>query len=115
MAFGITSESQLIDVNAIRKGCEAYIDALGFFVDGGNQIISAGNTCSAKALSVDGSSFQNDIIEVGYQIIALRDEYAACAENVYAQAVQIYNAQVAELNEYNRQLAAQRAQQQAHR
>ncbi len=115
MAFGITSESQLIDVNTIRRGCEAYIDALDFFIDGGNQIISAGSTCSAKALSVDGSSFQNEIIDLGQQIIALRDEYAACAENVYAQAVQIYNAQVAELNEYNRQLALARQQQAAGR
>ena len=107
MGYGITSESQLIDINAIGSGCNAYISALAFFNDGANQIINAGHTCNEKALSVDGTSFESEITSIGDQINQLKDEYASYAEAVYAQAVQVYNAQVAELNEYRRWLAAQ--------
>lgn len=111
MGYGITDRSQLIDVDTIRSGCESYKRALSFFTEGGNQVISAGHSCNAKALSVDGSSFETDIVDIGNQIIALEAEYSSYAEAVYAQAVQVYNAQVAELNEYNRWLAQQRAAQ----
>ncbi|MBQ3307099.1 MAG: hypothetical protein IJG68_02780 [Bacilli bacterium] len=111
MAYGITNESQLIDVATIKRGCESFLEALSFFVDGGNQVISAGYTCSKKAISVDNSSFENDLMEMGQQIVAIRDKYVAVAENIYQQAVTVYNNQVAELNEYNRYKAQQQAAQ----
>ena len=109
--FGITSESQLIDYQRIRLGCESYIQALDDFVSCGNAVIQAGESCSKQALSVDGESMQSVIYEVGEQIGDLRDALASNAEAVYAQAVQIYNAQVAELNEYIRQQEELRRQQ----
>ena len=112
MAYGITSESQLIDVATIKSGCSAYIKALDFFTEGGNKITEAGHFCNKQALSVDGQSYEDEICEVGKQVTELRDTYAGYAEAVYGAAVQVYNAQVAELNEYNRWLAQQRAAQQ---
>ena len=111
--FGITSESQLIDYQRIRLGCESYIQALDDFVSCGNAVIQAGESCSQQALSVDGETMQSVIYEIAEQIGGLRDALAANAEAVYAQAVQIYNAQVAELNEYIRQQEAIRRQQAA--
>ena len=110
MGYGITSESQLIDVATIGSGCSAYISALDFYTDGGNQVVTAGQTCNAKALSVDGASFEQEITQYGQKIEQCRDIYAAAAQAVYDQAVSIYNEQVAELNEYRRKLAeAQKA------
>ena len=111
MAYGITNESQLIDVSTIKRGCENFIEALSYFVDGGNQVISAGYTCSKKAISVDNSSFQDDLIDMGQQIVAVRDKYVSVVENIYQQAVTVYNNQVAELNEYNRRVAEAQAAQ----
>ena len=108
MAYGITSESQLIDVGTIGSGCNAFVSALNVFSDGANQMISAGQTCNEKALSVDGTSFEADITSIGQQINQLRDEYASYADAVYAAAVQVYNEQVAELNAYRNWLAQQR-------
>ena len=107
MAYGITSESQIIDIGTIRSGCNQYISALDFYTDGGNQVIEAGSTCNAKALSVDGASFESEITQVGEKMKQLKDTYSSAAEAVYAQAVQVYNEQVAELNEYRRKLAEQ--------
>ena len=107
MGYGITSESQLIDVDAIGAGCNAYISALGFFNDGASQMINAGHKCNAEALSVDGTSFETEIVGIGEQINQLKDTYASYAEAVYAAAVQVYNEQVNELNNYRRWLASQ--------
>lgn len=107
MGYGITSESQLIDIATIRSGCNAFISALESFGTGANQITDAGHTCNNDALSVDGNSFETDITGVGQQIGQLKDEYASYAEAVYAAAVQVYNDQVTELNNYRAWLASQ--------
>jgi len=105
--MAITSESQLIDVQTIYSGCNAFVSALEIFINGGNKIIEAGNTCSSKAISIDGKSLQPDIVEVGQQVGNLYNEFVNYAQAVSDQATQIYNQQVAELNEYRRQQAEQ--------
>ena len=105
MAYGITSESQLIDVSTITSGANQYKSALEFYTDGGNQVIAAGATCNAKALSVDGASFESEITEVGNKIKTLKDTYSSAADAVVAAANTVYNEQVAELQEYRRRLA----------
>lgn len=107
MAYGITSESQLIDIGTIRSGCSQYESALDFYTDGGNQVKDAGSNLNAKALSVDGASFESEVTQVGEKMRSLKDNYYAAAEACYAAAVEVYNAQVAELNEYRRRLAEQ--------
>ena len=109
MAYGITNESQLIDVSTIKRGCDYFKEALSFFVDAGNQIVSAGHTCNKDAISVDNSSFENEIVDLGNDIIAVRDKYVSAIDSLYQQAVTVYNNQVAELNEYNRRLAEAQA------
>lgn len=110
MAYGITSEAQLIDINAIRMGCAQYVDDLDYFVEAGEQICGAGDICSSKALSVDDSSMQQNLYDLGQAIAALADSYASAANDVYAQAVSVYNAQVAELQAYYQSLENQKNQ-----
>ena len=109
--YGITSEAQLIDIATIGSGCQAYINALDFFEDGGNQVKAAGSSCNARALSVDGASFEPQINQIGQEFSNLKSEYAGKAQSVYDQAKAVYNEQLAELNEYRRWLAAQREKQ----
>ena len=107
--YGITSESQLIDYETIRNGCVAYVEALEGFYTAAQQIIDAGTTMDKKALSVDGATMQPVLYELGETIGNLANEYAGYANDVYVQAINIYNEQVAELNEYYRKLAEQQA------
>ena len=109
MAYGITSESQLLRIDTVRNGCTKYIEALEYFVEAGKQVVEAGDICDKNALSVDSSSMQPVLYEIGQAIMAMADEYAAKANEAYTQAVNIYNSQVAELNEHYRKLAAEQA------
>ena len=109
MAYGITSTSQIIDINTILSGCAAYKNALRDFETCGNTVIKAGETCTSKALSVDNNTLQYPITDLGQAIKDLKTEYTGYAEDVEAQAKKIYNAQVAEYNDY---VARQRAAQQ---
>ena len=103
MSYGITSTSQIIDLSTILSGCAAY--------KCGNTVIKAGETCSKKALSVDDSTLQYPITDLGQAIKDLKAEYTGYAEDVEAQARKIYNEQVAEYNDYIARLRAQQQQQ----
>lgn len=109
MGYGITSPSQIIDVNTIASGCAAYKEALKDFEACGDTVIKAGETCNKKALSVDDSTLQYPITDLGQAIKDLKTEYSGYADDVEAQARRIYNEQVAEYNQY---LASLKAQQQ---
>lgn len=112
MSYGITSTSQIIDLPTILSGCAAYKSALKDFEKCGSTVIKAGETCSKKALSVDNSTLQYPITDLGQAIKDLKTEYAGYADDVEAQARRIYNEQVAEYNDY---VARQRAAQQQQR
>ena len=107
MAYGITSESQLIDYESIRNGCVAYVEALEGFTTAAQQIVEAGTIMNKDAMSVEGASMQPTLYALAEQVGQLANDYAAIANAVYEQAISVYNAQVAELNEYYRRLAEQ--------
>lgn len=108
MAYGITSEAQLIDIKTIQSGCRSFMEAVMIFREAGLQVVAAGEQCGPKALSVDGASMKADIVEVGQEMCKLCNEYIDNAVEVVNQAISIYNAQVDELNEYNRRQAIER-------
>ena len=108
MSYGITSTSQIIDLSTILNGCAAYKNALKDFETCGNTVIAAGEKCNKKALSVDDSTLQYPITDLGQAIKDLKTEYSGYADDVEAQARRIYNEQVAEYNDYIARLNAQR-------
>ncbi len=109
MAYGITSESQLIDYKTIKAGCEAYITALDDYVECSNKMGEAASILNSKALSVDDATLQDSLYQMQADIMTLRNEYATAAEQVYTDAVNVYNQQVSELNDYYRRLAEEEA------
>jgi hypothetical protein len=50
MAYGITSESQLIDIYTIMDGINKYRVAIEDFVASGKKVITASEICSADAM-----------------------------------------------------------------
>lgn len=109
VGYNITSESQLIDINAIKSGCEKFKTALDAFEKCGKKVTQASETCNKKTLSVDGSSMEYSIADVATAITNLKSEYSGYADSIYSEAISIYNSQVAELNAY---IEAQKAAQQ---
>ncbi len=110
--YGITSESQLIDYETIRNGCQAYVDAASEMAKAADQIQGAGDICDKKALAANGESMQTPIYEFAQQVAMIASECAARASDVVDQAVRIYNEQVQELNAYRQRLADEQARQQ---
>lgn len=115
MGYGITSQSQLIDINTIKTGVENFKQALCGLERSGVEVEEAGNTCNAKALSVDGSSLSFSITDLGVEMKEVKKILCDYADELYSVAKQIYNQQVSELNEYLRVLAARKQQSQTNK
>lgn len=111
MAYGITNPNQLIDIETIQAGCQSLIDAVEDFATCGNYVMQAGEICSKKALAVDESSLEGQISEMGNEIVSLKDAFVQCAEEVLYNAIQVYNAQVNEYNDYVRRKQEEAARQ----
>lgn len=100
MTYGITSESQIIDIGMVNKGCDQIDAAAKDFTTSGKKVVSAGNTCNQDALSVDDKSMQPAIEELGEEIKALDGKVTDFTAQIRTIASQIYNAQVQELRTY---------------
>jgi len=104
MAYGITSPSQIIDLATITAGCNKLKEAVADFKTSGSTVIQAGQTCNSKALSVDEASLEFSITQLGEEMQDLEGTFSGYADQVIAEATQVYNAQVAEYEEYLKQL-----------
>ncbi len=98
--YGITDESQLIDIETIRLGCEAFKTAMDSFSACGNEVCNAAELCTKKALSVDDTTLEYPINELGKNIKNLKDIYSDYADSLYESALKVYNEQKLELAEY---------------
>jgi len=98
--YGITDESQLIDIETIRNGCEIFKSTTDSFSMCGDEVCAAAEMCNKKALSVDDATLEYPINELGKKIKNIKSEYTEYADALYAQALKIYNEQKIELAEY---------------
>lgn len=104
MAYGITSSSQLIDIAAISAGCNAMRTAANDFVVCGNEVNVASTMCSSKVLAVDDFSMEPVLAALGDSIKEVESIIANYADSIESVAKQVYDAQLAELQEYNRKM-----------
>lgn len=105
MGYGITSESQIIDIKTIRNGVNQYCEAIKDFEICGRKVISASETCNADALSIDNSTLQYPIESLGEEIKSLKEQLNGIAEELLYEAESVYRAQYNELVEYRQQQA----------
>ena len=108
MGFSITSRDQIIDYEAVVAGCESLKKVAESFRTCGEKIRSAGDTCDASAISVDGKTFQPTMYETAQQVIKTADALEGYATNIAAAAKNLYNQQVSEYNRYLAYLQEQR-------
>ena len=102
MAYGITSESQLIDVATIASGCQKIQEGAQYLELGAQAFSELGAYCTADVMSVDGQTLEGNFAEAASQTSEIVSQVNSAAEAMYAEAVQVYNDQMAELQEYLR-------------
>ena len=112
MAYGITSESQLIDIYTIMDGINKYRTAIEGFGACGQKVIHASEICTAEAMSIDNDTLQYPIEALGTEIQNLKDQLNAIADEVLYEAQLVRQNQYNELVEYQRQQALLQQQQQ---
>lgn len=100
MTYGITSESQLIDISAINAGCDIIDAAAGDFTDCGNAVKAAAYYCGKDAMSVDGKSMGPSVEELGTSIAGIKDSITSVTAEIKSLASQIYDSQKQELDAY---------------
>lgn len=112
MAYTITSRDQIMDIESIRsKLLQLKAELVGFDTYG-QEVIDAGQTCSANALSVSGASYEQSLIQTGQEIKNIKPTYEAIIDQTINNAQNVYNAQVNMYNEYLAYLERQRQEQQ---
>lgn len=104
MAYGITSESQIIDIATIQSAVNKIKTAAKDFSSCGTAVSSAASTCDASALAVDGLTLQPTIEDLAGNIKTYQSEIEGIADSLLSEANQIYNAQMSELIEYRERL-----------
>ena len=100
MAYGITSESQLIDVDKIGEGCQKILEGARYIELDAQAFSDIGASCTADVMSVDGRTLEGNFAQAASQTTQTASEVRAAAEAMYAEAVSVYNAQYAELQAY---------------
>ncbi len=102
--YGITSESQLIDIGTIESAVTKIKKAAEDFQDCANTVKKAAATCDAKALEVDGMTMQPIMEEKAELILGMEATVKSQADSLLAMANQVYNNQSAELQAYKEKL-----------
>ena len=100
MAYGITSESQLIDKGTIIAGCNELKKAAESFDISGTLIKSTSKRCTKEVLSVDNQTLEPVVAEVGKNVSKANKDIEGIADAIISEANRIYNEQKAELKEY---------------
>ena len=104
MAYGITSESQLIDLATRESAVEKIKSTAADFTNCASVVRDASSECNAEALSVEGATMQPTIDDLAEQIDSIKGSVEALAENILSVATEVYNAQSQELQAYQEKL-----------
>lgn len=104
MHYGITSASQIIDIAGIRSGIEKIKSTAADFNDCATAVNAAADICNAEALAIEGKTMQPTINELAEQIKSIQSSVEELADSILSVANQVYNAQNAELQEYQERL-----------
>ena len=106
MAYGITSESQLINLGEINAGCDIINSAAEAYQICGDKVIEASTLCNAQAMSFDKMSLESSISEVGLNIKSIQNYIEGFTAEIRSRASAIYTEQLNELENYRRQQQA---------
>lgn len=102
MAYGITSESQLIDINTINEGCNKIDEAAIAYLDCANVLSDAASIMDINALSVEKKTMKPSIEELAAKIKQVKGNIGEFTNEIRNLASKIFQEQKMELEEYQR-------------
>lgn len=102
--YGITSESQLIDIATIRSAVAKIKSTAVDFNDCAEIVKEAADICDETALEVDGLTMQPIIEELATLLVDMYKDVEEMADSILTMANQVYNDQNAELQVYREKL-----------
>ena len=105
--MAITSESQIIDVVTISKGCSIIEDAAKDYAKCSKKVNEAAATCTSKALAVDKQSMQKPLEDLAVGIAKIETDINTFTAQVRSIASQIQAKQMEELAAYRAEQAKQ--------
>lgn len=103
MEYGITSSEELLDIHAVIASINLYKTAIEDFACCGDIVLTAAETCSEEALSIENSRLQASMKELGTEIKKLKDTFSIHADTVLREAYKELTMQQLELNKYLRE------------
>ena len=106
LRYGITSSSQLIDVQSIQAACEQINTAAADFTTASKKVEAAKSYCGKGALEVEGRTMEESFDQVSGALSNVEQNVKNFTASIVQTAQSIYYAQSQELQEY------QQAQQQ---
>lgn len=109
--YGITSQSQLIDMDTISRGCTQLEAAAAKFGECAKIIDSAATICDGSALAVDKTTMQPQLEADADYIRSIQTSIENFVVGIRNVVFQIYVAQNNELATYQAQQAQQQSQQ----
>lgn len=98
--YNITSQSQLIDIATINKGCNEIDTAAQRFADSAQKMYSASDILNSNALAVDKTTMQAQLDADGDYIKSIQKAITDFTLQIKNVAIQIYAEQQAELADY---------------
>jgi len=98
--MAITSESQILNKDAVRAACNQIREGAEYFTSASTKISEAAMHCGSNALAVDGKSMQEEYISLTTQFNDLRKNIDDFCTSVETAAEQIAASQRQQLQEY---------------
>ena len=103
--YGITNESQIIDISTISNGCQKIRDAATHFTQSAQRIRNASDLCTVQALSVDNTTMQPRLDSDADYIASIEKAIGTFTAQIESVALQIHRIQQDELYAYRTEQA----------
>lgn len=108
--MAITNESQIIDITTISNGCTIIEEAARDYTTCANKVNEAASICTSEALSVEKTSMQPSLEDLGLSIGTIQSNIEYFTSQIRSVAMKIQTQQLNELAEYQAAQAAKEAE-----
>lgn len=105
MTYGITDESQMIDLQGVQAACAKICEAARDFTTSAKKVDDAKSYCGKGALEVEGKTMEDSFDQVRDALGQVEKSIVDFANSIQSTANAIWSQQYNELQEYRAQAA----------
>ena len=104
--MAITNANQMIDIKTINDGCTIIERAAEDYLTCAERVLESAEICSPEALSVDKTSMQPTLLDLGNSIKQIKTNIETLTTQIRSAATEIYAQQSSQLAEYEQMQAS---------